>query len=71
MSTAMNIGVSVGSSIGGRAIDMGGAHSGFSVAIIGAWTMVALMLIGLPRLRRDTLAAESRPLLPPEDAPGK
>lgn len=68
MSTALNIGVSVGSAIGGRAIDMGGAHGGFSVAVVAAWIMVALMLIGLPRLRRATTAAAERPLLPTDDA---
>lgn len=58
MSTAMNIGTSVGSALGGRRVDAAGAHGGFLVVITCAWVMVVLMVLGLPRLRRDTTAAE-------------
>ena len=59
--TAMNVGASLGSALGGRAIDAGGAHAGFLVVVTSAWLMVLLMLIGLPRLRRDTLRAGDGP----------
>ncbi len=58
MSTAMNIGTSLGAAAGGRAIDAQGSHGGFLVAVVAAWLMVALMLSGLRRLRRDTVRAE-------------
>ena len=58
MSTAMNIGTSLGAAAGGRAIDAQGAHGGFLVAVAAAWLMVFLMLSGLSRLRRDTVRAE-------------
>lgn len=58
MSTAMNIGTSVGSALGGRRVDAAGAHGGFLVVITCAWVMVVLMVLGLPRLRRDTTTAE-------------
>ena len=64
MSTAMNIGVSLGAALSGRVVDAGGAHSGFLVVVIFAWVMVALMVVGLPRLRRDTTRAESQRHLP-------
>ncbi|GAA2181088.1 MFS transporter [Brooklawnia cerclae] len=54
MSTAMNLGASAGSFLGGRAIDAQGAHGGFLVVVVFAWVMAVLMLVGLPRLRRDT-----------------
>lgn len=58
MSTAMNIGTSLGAAVGGRAIDASGAHGGFLVVVAAAWLMVLLMLAGLPRLRRDTERVE-------------
>ncbi len=54
MSTAMNIGVSVGSMFGGALVDFGGAHSGFNVVIASAGLMVMLMLVGLPTVRRGS-----------------
>ena len=63
MSTAMNIGVSVGATLGGRVIDASGAHGGILVTVSFGWVMVAVMLIGLPRLRRDVLRAEAEPLI--------
>ena len=59
MSTAMNIGTSLGAAAGGRAIDASGAHGGFLVVVVAAWLMVLLMLAGLPRLRRDTERVET------------
>ena len=58
MSTAMNIGASLGAAAGGRAIDARGAHGGFLVAVAAACLMVFLMLSGLRRLRRDTMHGE-------------
>ncbi len=60
MSTAMNIGVSLGSAAAGPAVDTTDSHGGFLVMVAFAWFMVAVMLIGLPRLRRGVDAAEMR-----------
>lgn len=70
ITTAMNVGTSLGAAIGGRAVDAGGAHGGFSVVVVSAWVMVGIMVAGLSRLRRDTAQAQSAPRLPssPEDA---
>jgi len=69
--TAMNVGTSIGSALGGRMIDASGSHGGFSVVVGSAWIMVVVMLIGLPRLRRDTTRAEpSDHALPEGAAPG-
>lgn len=65
MSTAMNIGVSLGSMLSGRWVDTSGAEGGFWVVMAFAWVMVLLMVIGLPTLRRDTMRAERTPQLPP------
>lgn len=54
MSTAMNIGVSVGSGMTGPIIDSSGAHGGFLVVIGSAWLMVLAAMIGLRALRRGT-----------------
>lgn len=53
MSTAMNVGVSVGSMLAGTVIDLGGAHSGFNIVIACAGLMVFLMFAGLPTVRRS------------------
>ena len=58
MSTAMNIGTSIGAALGGRRVDAAGAHGGFLVVIVCAWVMVVLMVLGLPRLRRETTTAD-------------
>lgn len=60
ITTAMNVGTSVGSAIGGRAVDARGAHGGFLVVVVCAWVMTALMVVGLPRLRRDTTRTAPR-----------
>ena len=54
MSTAMNIGVSVGAPLAGAITDADGSHGAFRLVIIFAWLAVALMLIGLPKLRAVT-----------------
>ncbi len=64
MSTAMNLGTSAGSILGGRSIDAAGAHGGFLVVVVFAWVMVLLMVLGLPRLRRETTRARATPHLP-------
>jgi MFS family permease len=66
--TAMNVGTSVGSALGGRSIDASGAHGGFLVVVASAWVMVALMVIGLPRLRRDTTGPAAAPRVPDGEA---
>lgn len=57
--TAMNVGTSIGSALGGRSIDASGSHGGFGVVVGAAWVMVVCMLIGLPRLRRDTTRSDA------------
>lgn len=57
--TAMNIGASIGSPLGGRVIDSVGSHGGFLVVVGSAWATVVFMLIGLRRLRRDTAGDEA------------
>lgn len=51
VSTALGVGVSVGSSVAGTRIDAGGAHAGFLVVVVaGAGALVAT-LVALPVLR--------------------
>ena len=50
--TAMNIGVSLGSMLGGRAIDAAGAHGGYTLTMCAAWIGVVVLLVGLRTLRR-------------------
>lgn len=51
MSTAMSIGVSVGSATAGSAIDVAGADGGFYLVIAFAWLMVLITLVSVPALR--------------------
>lgn len=51
MSTAMSLGVSLGSASAGTAIDYGGADAGFYLVIAFAWTMVLVTLVSVPALR--------------------
>lgn len=53
MSTAMNIGVSVGSMLGGVVVDSYSVHGGFLLVVICAWLMVALMLAGLRTVKQS------------------
>ncbi|PID97638.1 MAG: MFS transporter [Actinobacteria bacterium] len=64
MSTTMNIGVSLGSLLGGRFIDTSGAAGGFTVVMVCAWIMVLLMLMGLPSLKKHTEIAAAESYLP-------
>lgn len=59
-STAMNVGTSLGAALGGRSIDAAGSHGGFLLVISAAWVMAVLALLGLKRLKRDTLRAEEQ-----------
>ena len=52
MTTALNIGVSAGSALAGPAVDARGSSGGFTVMVIAAWLMVAIMLTGLRYLKR-------------------
>ena len=56
MSTAMSLGVSLGSASAGTVIDYGGADGGFYLVIAFAWLMVLVTLVSVPALR-----AASRP----------
>lgn len=68
MSTAMNLGVSVGSAVSGPVVDSSGAHAGFLVVIVCAWSMVLVMALTLPRLRR-ALGSPQPPTVPPPAEP--
>ena len=57
MSTSMNIGVALSSTLTGRVIDATGSHGGFMMMIGAAWLMVLMMLLGLRVLRRETTSA--------------
>ncbi|WP_115728064.1 MFS transporter [Actinomyces culturomici] len=59
VSTSLNIGLSIGSALAGPAVDASGSHGGYLVMVGAAWAMVALMLVGLPTLRRATESAHS------------
>lgn len=61
MSTAMNIGVSLGAAISGPIVDHQGSHGGFLVVIASAWVMVVAALVGLRTLKRETTRATQRP----------
>ncbi|MDO4900145.1 MFS transporter [Actinomyces sp.] len=50
--TAMNIGVSLGSLLGGHAIDAAGSHGGYLLVAAMGWIAVVICLIGLRALRR-------------------
>ena len=56
MSTSINLGTSLGTAIAGPAIDAIGARGGLFTMAGAGWAMVALMLIGLPALRKNTAA---------------
>ncbi|MDO5720412.1 MAG: MFS transporter [Actinomycetaceae bacterium] len=51
MSTAMNIGVSLGAAVAGRTVDHSGSFGGFSVVIVSAWAMVVVTIVAVPVLR--------------------
>lgn len=52
MSTAMTLGVSMGSALTGPAIDTKGHRGGFTLTLVFAWIMVLAALIGLKALRK-------------------
>ena len=61
MSTSLNIGLSLGASAAGPAIDRIGSQGGYYVMVVFGWAMVAFMFIGLRPLRRsidEVLSAE-------------
>ncbi|MDO5034817.1 MAG: MFS transporter [Actinomycetaceae bacterium] len=51
MSTAMNVGTSLGSAAAGRVVDQMGSAGGFRTAMWFAWVMVTVSLIAIPALR--------------------
>ena len=62
MSTSINLGTSLGTAIAGPAIDSIGARGGLLTMAGAGWSMVVLMLIGLPALRKSE--AQPTPPLP-------
>ena len=52
VSTALNVGVSVGSLLAGQATDAGGSRAGYLTVAGFAWAAVAAGILGLPALRR-------------------
>ncbi len=52
LATAMNVGVSLGSMLGGLAVDHAGAHGGFLLVAAWAWGAVVMAVAWLPVLRR-------------------
>ena len=59
VSTALNVGVSVGSLLAGQAVDADGARAGYLTVAAFAWTTVLAGIVSLPALRR---ARTSHPL---------
>ena len=53
LSTAINLGVSLGSSASGPAVDRYGSTGAYVMIAIFAWLMVLGMLVGLPTLKRS------------------
>ena len=53
LSTAINLGVSLGSSASGPAADRYGSGGAYVMIAIFAWVMVLIMLVGLPPLKRS------------------
>ena len=53
MSTAINIGSSLGAFLGGYLVDYGGSVLGLNFAIIFAWIMVVVSIISLPILKKS------------------
>ena len=52
ISTSLNVGVSLGSLLGGRAVDIAGSRGGYLVVAVCAWFAVTATLAGLRVLRR-------------------
>lgn len=52
VSTALNLGVAVGSSIGGQAVDAAGSHGGYAVAVGCGLLALLAAVAALPALRR-------------------
>src|SRR5450756_3257632 len=58
--TALGVGVSIGASVAGGAIDRVGSHGGFLVVIGSAGLALVAALIGLPALRGEADRASER-----------
>ncbi|GAB3411456.1 MFS transporter [Erwinia aphidicola] len=61
MTTGISIGVALGSVLAGMVIDVYGARSGLSVAIVSGLVMVVIVLLGL-RTLRATSAVDAEPI---------
>lgn len=60
MSTAMCVGISLGSALAGGPVDSHGSHAGFLLVIGAGWLMVLLALVGLRLVKRETVRASER-----------
>jgi len=58
--TGLSIGVSVGSSVAGTRIDVGGSHAGFLVVVASGAAALVATLVALPSMRRDAARARDR-----------
>ena len=52
VSTALNVGVSIGSLLAGQAADAGGSHAGYLAVAGFGWAAVLAGVVGLPALKR-------------------
>ncbi|QPL05215.1 MULTISPECIES: MFS transporter [Actinomyces] len=66
ISTSINIGVSLGSMVGGVVIDAAGSHGGYLFTAGMSWMAAVAMIIGLPALRRARSSAHLPGLGDPE-----
>ncbi len=60
LSTAMCIGISLGSALAGTPVQNSGSHAGFLLVICAGWVMVGLAASGLPLVKRQTEATLSQ-----------
>ena len=59
--TALGVGVSIGTSVGGQRIDAAGAHAGFEIVLVAGALSVLVTLASLWTLRRRTTGANHEP----------
>ena len=68
MSTAMTLGVSLGSAVTGPSIDSYGHRGGFTLTLVFAWLMVLAAFFGLPALRKSLAKTTTLPELSVQSA---
>lgn len=64
VSTAINVGVSVGSSVAGARVDAAGSHGGYLVVVAAGATVTALTLLAYRGLRSASRRAHDEPAQP-------